>query len=109
MTDTVLDLLAIANELESFLLMTVSEVETVQKYGGTLFTIRPDKKEGQFCGIFIYKGHVQISFSRGSELLDPKKLLKGNGKCRRHIKYTLSSQIDYKQLERLVIQACELP
>ena len=108
MTETVLDLVAIANELESFLLMTVPKVDTVQKYGGTLFTRKPDQKEGQFCGIFIYKSHVQVSFSKGAELTDPEKLLKGNGKYRRHINYSLASQIDYEQLERLVMQACEL-
>lgn len=108
MNEKVLDLLAIANELESFLLLTVPNVKTVQKYGGTLFTIRPDEKEGQFCGIFVYKNHVQISFSKGTELIDPKKLLNGNGKYRRHINYTKSKQIDFEQLELLVMQACKL-
>ena len=107
MKNSVLDLVAIANELESFLLMTVSNVETVQKYGGTLFTLKPDESEGQFCGIFIYKKHVQISFSNGAQLNDPIGLLKGNGKHRRHLNYTLLNQIDYEQLEPLVMQACE--
>jgi len=101
MNEKVLDLLAIANELESFLLLTVPNVKTVQKYGGT-------EKEGQFCGVFVYKNHVQISFSKGTELIDPKKLLNGNGKYRRHINYTKSKQIDFEQLELLVMQACKL-
>ncbi len=53
----------------------------VAKYGGTLYTLKPDLKKGQFCGVFPYKAHVQLSFAQGASLDDPDGLLEGGGKA----------------------------
>jgi len=99
---------ALADELEALISATVPKSQAVQKYGGTLFTLKPDEKEGQFCGVFIYKAHVQISFSKGAQLDDPKSLLSGNGKLRRHVNLSDVSDIDMTGLKKLLKQASKL-
>lgn len=108
MTDNVIEITSLADELENFIQQAIPKSTTVQKYGGTLFTLRPEEKEGQFCGVFLHKKHVQISFSKGSELKDPKKLLSGTGKLRRHVNFTSAGEIEFKDLEKLLKQAAKL-
>ena len=108
MNDSVLHLAALANELESLISASVPGANTVSKYGGMLFTLKPEEKEGQFCGLFVYKDHVQLSFSQGALLKDPEGLLAGNGKKRRHINFTSLDQVDVKELENLIVQSVEL-
>ena len=50
-------------------------------YGGIIFTLNDD-----FGGVFVYKNHISFEFSYGFKLKDPKKVLDGNGKYRRHLK-----------------------
>jgi hypothetical protein len=38
------------------------------------------------CGIYASSDHVNLSFTEGATLKDPKKLLEGTGKGIRHIK-----------------------
>ena len=65
--------------LDQIIISVAPKASTVGKYGGTLYTLRPNEKEGQFCGVFPYKNHVQLSFTRGSELDDPSEVLNGAG------------------------------
>jgi len=108
MTEKVMTMDALANEIEERIKLLVPKSETLQKYGGTLFTLHPDQKEGQFCGVFIYKKHVQISFSRGSELKDPNKLLQGSGKVRKHVNITSAQEASSAELNKLIKQAAKL-
>lgn len=105
MTEDVLTMVALAEELEGIILDVVPDCETVQKYGGTLFTLRPEEKEGQFCGVFVHKKHVQISFSKGAQLNDPSGLLLGNGKFRRHVNVTTSDLANDGAIRKLLKQA----
>lgn len=79
--------------LDALIRETVPDVQTVTKYGGTLYTLRPQEKEGQFCGVFAHKAHVQISFSAGAGLPDPDKRLQGQGKHRRHMRIASASEV----------------
>ena len=108
MVETTLYMTSLANELEEFIQQVVPKAEPVKKYGGTLFTLVPEEKEGQFCGVFIHKKHVQISFSKGAQLKDPNNLLLGSGKLRRHINCASSESINFIELERLLLQASKL-
>jgi len=103
-----MNMTALAEELEALISATIPKSQTVQKYGGTLFTLKPDEKEGQFCGVFIHKAHVQISFSKGAQLKDPKSLLSGNGKFRRHLNVSDISNVDLVGLKNLLRQASKL-
>ena len=108
MSDNALALVAIANELEAFIQECVPEASRLSKYGGTLFTLKPNEKEGQFCGVFLYSQHVQISFSKGSQLNDSQKLLKGSGKNRRHINFKKIDEVNFNYLKELLCQSSKL-
>ena len=105
MSHSFLDLQSLASELEEFIQSVVSGSVPVKKYGGTLFTVQPPLNESQFCGVFIYKKHVQISFSNGAQLNDPKGMLQGAGKYRRHINFTSTDVIEKKYLAKLLNEA----
>jgi len=108
MSNDVLSLVALAEEIETLIRGTIPKCVGVNKYGGTLFTLKPEEKEGQFCGVFIYKKHVQISFSKGANLTDPRNLLLGSGKLRRHINFKSIDDVEEKDLENLLISASKL-
>ncbi|GAA4451589.1 DUF1801 domain-containing protein [Novipirellula rosea] len=86
--------------LDSLVMAAVPKATKVAKYGGTLYTLKPDEKEGQFCGVFPYKTHVQLSFAKGNELADPDGLLEGGGKFRRHLTYKSLDDVDAKVVKR---------
>ena len=94
--------------LNELITKAVPKVQLVKKYGGTLYTLKPDEKEGQFCGIFQYKSHVQLVFSQGAELQDPKNILAGNGKFRRHINFEGIEEIDKPVLNKFIKAAAKL-
>jgi len=106
-TDSV-GLLALADELEAYIQHVVPKCQTVSKYGGRLFTLKPDEKEGQFCGVFVQKQNVQLSFSKGAEIADPKNLLLGSGKFRRHINFKSFDEVNEKDLKKLLVGAAKL-
>lgn len=105
MSDHALALMALADELEAFIHTVVPQATTVKKYGGMLFTVKPEEKEGQFCGVFIYKQHVQLAFSMGVDLDDPHQCLKGSGKYQRHINVASRDALDFDVLRPLLQQA----
>lgn len=68
-------------------------------YGGILFSLAED-----FGGIFAYKNHVSFEFSLGYQMKDPKQVLEGGGKFRRHLKIRTLQDIDDKQVDFFVKQ-----
>ena len=68
-------------------------------YGGIMFTIEKD-----FGGLFVSKHHVSFEFTDGYKFSDPKKLLEGTGKFRRHLKLKSSTDIDDKEVSYFVNQ-----
>ena len=98
----------IVDKLSSMILKAVPKAQVVEKYGGTLYTLKPQEKESQFCGIFQFKNHVQLAFSQGALLKDPKIQLEGSGKHRRHISIQEGQEIDEAALNKLVKEAAKL-
>lgn len=88
--------------LDSLVMAAVPKATKVPKYGGTLYTLKPEEKEGQFCGVFPYRAHVQLSFAQGTSLDDPDGLLEGGGKFRRHLTYKTLDDVDAKIIKRFV-------
>lgn len=73
------------------------------KYGGLFYArTRP------FGGIFAYASHVSLEFTFGIDLADPKGLLLGTGKHRRHLRFTRPDQIDADDIGPYVAQAYAL-
>jgi len=54
------------------------------------------------CVIAPYKSHVNLMFSRGTELPDPRGLLVGTGKRARHVKITSDRDLKAPALRALV-------
>ena len=96
------------NLLDSLVMAAVPRASKVTKYGGKLYTLKPDEKEGQFCGVFAYKAHVQLSFAQGASLDDPDGLLEGGGKFRRHLTYRCMDDVDPKVVQRFCRAAIKL-
>lgn len=94
--------------LDTLVMAAVPRSTRVSKYGGTLYTLKPDEKEGQFCGVFPYKAHVQLSFASGHDLDDPDGLLKGGGKFRRHLTFKGLDDVEAKVVKRFTKAASKL-
>ena len=103
MTETDRD--AVSGRLTDLILRVAPNATAVSKYGGTLYTLRPEEKEGQFCGVFPYAKHVQLSFAQGTKLDDPGGVLKGTGKFRRHVSFASAEEVDEATLTPLLTQA----
>ena len=78
-----------------------------RKYGGTVFVIDPDLPEaaGLAGGVFGYRDHVSVEFSRGVGFADPDGLLTGKGKARRHVKLHNLSDIEAMNVAGFLRQA----
>jgi len=98
----------IVSKLNALILKAVPKAQTVDKYGGTLYTLNPDKNEAQFCRIFQYEKHVQLAFSQGALLKDAKNRLQGSGKHRRHVNFQDEKEIDTAVLNGLLKQAANI-
>ena len=72
------------------------------KYGGILFS-----SGVAFGGVFAYKEHVSVEFSRGAVISDTLGQLEGSGKLRRHIKLASPNDVNAKQLVKYLPLALE--
>lgn len=57
-----------------------------------------------FAYVNMFKGHVNVGFFRGAELVDPEGLLEGTGKFMRHVKLRpgVGKEVDAGALKRLI-------
>ena len=104
----VLQLEALAQEAELFIQNTIPGSSKVRKYGGVLFTLKPEEKEGQYSGVFINKNYVKISFAKGAQLSDPQGILLGKGKYRRHLNFSSMGDLDLAYVAGLLREASQL-
>lgn len=74
-------------------------------YGGCVFETESGNSKTMVCGHFIYTKHVSLEFSNGYLLHGHDNVLAGNGKLRRHIKLTDSSDIQTKLVRSMIKQA----
>ncbi len=77
-------------------------------YGGIVFELEYLVPKRLFCGAFVRKEYVTIEFDYGAILKDPKGVLEGAGKYRRHIKIREMSDVKTKNLEGFIKQSFEL-
>lgn len=68
-------------------------------YGGIMFTSSED-----WGGLFVSKKHVSFEFSKGFALEDPKGVLEGSGKYRRHLKIRSLEDVEQKEAAFFVSQ-----
>jgi hypothetical protein len=76
------------------------DVSERMMYGGIMFSLDED-----FGGIFASTHHVSFEFGKGYLMHDPKQVLEGTGKSRRHLKLSCVEDIVTKEVEFFVKQA----
>lgn len=87
--------------LKTIIQKTSPNAQEEIKYGGIVYIV-----DGELItGIFIRKKHISLEFSFGVEIPDPKSLLEGSGKYRRHLKIMNDKDLLNKNVEFFVTQA----
>lgn len=71
------------------------------KFGGLVF----NQNNELVSGIFFRKAHISVEFGHGTALPDPKSVLEGKGKDRRHIKVRSLADVTTKAISHFVQQA----
>lgn len=81
-------------------------MQEIVRMGWKTVTYSPDGgMKNAVCSIGPQKSYVNLVFSKGAELKDPKGLLEGTGKSIRHVKIRGAGDVSSKDLEALVRQA----
>jgi hypothetical protein len=65
------------------------------------------KMKDMFCYIATSARHVNLGFPRGSTLPDPNRVLEGDGKAMRHIKFATERDIDRPFVRRYIRASIE--
>ncbi len=94
---------SIVKQLRDIILTVNQSASEVIKYGGLHYS---DSKP--YTGLFVSKNHISMEFSEGVQFTDPKGLLQGSGKGRRHLKFTSTEDIDEKDIKMFLKQAMKI-
>src|SRR5438477_11071166 len=65
------------------------------------------KMKDMFCYIATNAGHVNLGFPRGASLPDPNRVLEGEGKTMRHIKFRSHRDVERPFVRRYIQAAME--
>jgi hypothetical protein len=65
------------------------------------------KMKDMFCYIATNAGHVNLGFPRGATLRDPSRVLEGEGKTMRHVKFASLSDVERPFVRRYIRTAME--
>ena len=90
-------------EIRKIFFDNFADVQEKIMYGGIIFF----NKTEMFSGIFVYKNHISVEFSRGSEMKDPEHRLEGKGKFRRHLKILSFGDISGKDVAYYIKQSVD--
>lgn len=93
----------IVSTIRKLILATDKNVSEEIKYGGLLYS-----NQKPYTGLFVSKKHVSMEFSEGASFTDPKKLLEGTGKYRRHLKFHALDEINETHIKSFLKQALSL-
>ena len=94
---------SIVMQLRALIIEANKSVSEEIKYGGLYYSASKP-----YTGLFVSKNHVSMEFSFGAQFSDPKGLLQGKGKGRRHLKLTSPSDIDEKAVKLFLKQALKI-
>jgi len=65
------------------------------------------KMRDMFCYITTSVGHINLGFPRGSTLPDPDRVLEGEGKAMRHIKFANAAELERNYVRRYIRASIE--
>jgi len=66
-----------------------------------------EKMKDMFCYITTNARHLNLGFPRGATLPDPNRVLEGEGKAMRHIKFTNQSDLERPFVRRYIRASIE--
>ena len=66
-----------------------------------------EKMKDMFCYIATNARHINLGFPRGSTLPDPNRVLEGDGKTMRHIKFASQSDLERSFVRRYIRASIE--
>ncbi|WP_299347957.1 DUF1801 domain-containing protein [uncultured Maritalea sp.] len=89
----------IVDAIEESIAQHLPDAAAREMYGGMMMELEPDDHSTRLCGYFVHKAHVSVEFSFGAELEDPKGVLEGKGKFRRHLKLREADEVAQKNLQ----------
>ncbi len=75
------------------------------KYAIALNYTFTGRMKGAFAHIVIYTKHVNLGFYMGAELHDPKKLLQGDGKRIRHVRFSSHADLARPHVRKFLCEA----
>lgn len=84
----------IMQKLREIVFKIYPKINERMMYGGIMFSVEKD-----YGGIFASKKHVSFEFTNGFSMNDPKKILEGTGKFRRHLKIKSMGDIKNKNVD----------
>ncbi len=90
---------AIISQLRELVIKLHPNVQEKIMYGGIMFQM-PEPRGG----VFASKNHISFEFSEGYKMSDPRKLLEGSGKLRRHLKIVSIEDIQNLEAEYFIRQ-----
>ncbi len=89
------------NAMREIVFKTYPKTDERMMYGGIMFSLDSE----DFGGLFVRKNHISFEFGKGFIMNDPKKLLEGSGKFRRHLKIKSKEDVGNKDVDFFVKQA----
>ncbi len=87
------------NKLRQIVFEHYDEIGERMMYGGIMFSL-----DGDLGGLFVRKNHISFEFAEGFLMNDPRNMLEGKGKYRRHLKIRTLADIANKDVEFFVKQ-----
>jgi len=81
------------------------DITTRPMYGGTVYEMLPSDPKTLVAGFFVYENHASLELSNGSGFDDPRGLLEGKGKFRRHLKLRSLADLGDKHVRFYLEQA----
>lgn len=95
----------VTDGIEAILMDLSPDFNLHPMYGGLMIEITKGDPKTRIGGFFVYKAHVSLEFTEGANLNDPKQILEGSGKYRRHIKLRSMADITAKDCRGFLSQA----
>lgn len=94
--------------LRTIIRKTLPELSEYVEKDMLAYSIGPNTYKASVCVISGHKAHATLAFLWGTKLVDPGKLLQGNGKTGRHLKLTSVHDVPKMAVSRWVKQAAKL-
>lgn len=99
---------SIVTRIEELVAQNLPDASAREMYGGIMLEIIPGDHSTRLCGYFVQKAHVLLEFSNGAQFDDPKNLLEGKGKFRRHLKFQNAEQLGEKDVDFFLQQVADI-